>query len=268
MKCCICGTVKNCGPYLDKIFENIEKISTLFSEYIIILYYDHSNDNTLNKLKNYQQKNNRLLFYVNNDPISQYRTHNIAKGRNFCIQKIREKFPNYEYFIMMDCDDVCSQNVKINVLKKYLNGNSWDAISFNKLNYYDIWALSLKTYLVSFRHFRNQTKALQRSHRYIREVLNKLPKNKLLKCCSAFNGFAIYKTSIFTKCVYDGRLRLDLIPKPLIQKHQFLLKDRLKLVNKGVIEGTVHEDCEHRSFHLQAINNYNAKICISPEILF
>jgi len=28
------------------------------------------------------------------------------------------------------------------------------------------------------------------------------------------------------------------------------------------------EDCEHRSFHVQAINKNNAKIMISPEIIF
>jgi hypothetical protein len=28
------------------------------------------------------------------------------------------------------------------------------------------------------------------------------------------------------------------------------------------------EDCEHRAFHIQAINNDNAKIMISPERLF
>jgi predicted NACHT family NTPase len=32
MNCCICGPVKNCGPYLTKIFENIEKISGLLTK--------------------------------------------------------------------------------------------------------------------------------------------------------------------------------------------------------------------------------------------
>ena len=26
MKCCICGPVRNCGPFLDKVFENIGAI--------------------------------------------------------------------------------------------------------------------------------------------------------------------------------------------------------------------------------------------------
>ena len=40
MKCCICGTVRNCGKYLDNIFSIMEQIETLFEDYKIILYYD------------------------------------------------------------------------------------------------------------------------------------------------------------------------------------------------------------------------------------
>ena len=68
MNCCICGPVKNCGPYLRKVFDNIEKIGSLFDDYKILIFYDKSNDNTLDILKEYQLKNPRLLFYVNEKP--------------------------------------------------------------------------------------------------------------------------------------------------------------------------------------------------------
>ena len=29
MNCCICGPVRNCGPYLTRVFENIEKLGSL-----------------------------------------------------------------------------------------------------------------------------------------------------------------------------------------------------------------------------------------------
>ena len=51
MNCCICGPVKNCGPYLPKVFENIEKMGSLFDDYKIVVYYDKSNDNTLDILQ-------------------------------------------------------------------------------------------------------------------------------------------------------------------------------------------------------------------------
>lgn len=77
MNCCFCGPVKNCGPYLLKIFENIENFSPVFEDYSIIIYYDNSNDNTLYILKQYQIKNPKPLFYVNSK-LSPFKTHNIA----------------------------------------------------------------------------------------------------------------------------------------------------------------------------------------------
>jgi hypothetical protein len=47
MKCCICGPVRNCGPFLNKVFENIERLGALFDTYEILIYYDKSTDNTL-----------------------------------------------------------------------------------------------------------------------------------------------------------------------------------------------------------------------------
>ena len=124
MKVCICGTVKNVGQYLTKVMRNMEKIAALFEDYVIILYYDHSNDNTLEILREYCKKNPKLLFYVNKSPLSSFRTHNIAKGRNFCLEKIRTSFNDYEYMIMMDCDEVCTNNIKVEVLKYYLDRES------------------------------------------------------------------------------------------------------------------------------------------------
>jgi hypothetical protein len=57
MNCCICGPVKNCGPFLDKIFENMEKIGSVFEDYEILIYYDNSEDDTLDKLQKYRTKN-------------------------------------------------------------------------------------------------------------------------------------------------------------------------------------------------------------------
>jgi hypothetical protein len=54
MNCCFCGPIKNCAPYLKKVLENIEKLGSLFDDYRIVLYYDKSNDDTLNILKTYQ----------------------------------------------------------------------------------------------------------------------------------------------------------------------------------------------------------------------
>ena len=92
MKCCICGTIKNVEKYLNKIFQNMELIGTLFEDYVIILYYDHSSDKTLQTVKDYQIKNSKLQIIINNENPLQYRTHRIAKGRNECIAMIKNKY--------------------------------------------------------------------------------------------------------------------------------------------------------------------------------
>jgi hypothetical protein len=116
VKCCICGTVRNCGIFLDNIFKIMEKIGSIFEDYRIILYYDTSNDNTLNKLQKYSELNNKMQYIVNMDKMLKYRTHRISKGRNKCLEIIRNKYPDYEYFIMMDCDDKCNYNVNLTLL--------------------------------------------------------------------------------------------------------------------------------------------------------
>jgi hypothetical protein len=269
MKCCICGPVRNCGPFLDKIFTNIEKIGSLFEDYKIIIYYDKSNDNTLCKLKEYQQKNNKLSFYVGTKLISPYRTHRIAHARNFCLNYIKEHAQEYPYFIMMDFDDVNCKNVTPNVLNNYLLRNDWDGLSFNTSpKYYDIWALSIYPYCFSYNHFKNTPLHNYNSiQNYITNKLNKLKKGQLLKCISSFNGFSIYRTNKFLNTCYDGRIRLDLIPLSYIKAHSLVSNSGLVFPDLGHVKA-YKEDCEHRAFHVQAINSDNAKIMISSEVLF
>jgi hypothetical protein len=267
MKCCICGPVKNCGPYLNRVFSNIEKLGALFDDYVIIMYYDKSNDNTLNLLKQYQKKNPKLVFYINTDRVSRFRTHNIAKARNFCLQKIQQSYSNYEYFIMMDCDDACSAPINSTVMSKYLFRDDWDALSFNKAPYLDIWGLSIKPFLFSYNHFRNNNQLYTYIQQYITKLLKELKPGDLLPCMSAFNGLSIYRTNIFINCKYDGRINLKLIPLPLLYKNMLATNSPVIYKDYGNVNG-YYEECEHRPFHIEAINKYNARIMVSPEILF
>ena len=61
-------------------------------------YYDVSTDKTLELLKNYQNKNSRLLIHINKQVLSKYRTFRIAKGRNICLNYVIE---NKEKFLIL-----------------------------------------------------------------------------------------------------------------------------------------------------------------------
>jgi hypothetical protein len=270
MKCCICGPVRNCGPFLDKVLQNVEKIGELFEDYEIIIYYDKSNDNTLSKLTNYQRRNPRLKLYVNNVLLSPFRTHRLAVARNFCLEYVKTKdLTEYPFFIMMDFDDVNCKEVNPAVISPYLERDDWDGLSFNTTpKYYDIWGLSIFPYCFSYNHFKNTPihnyGVIQN---YIDTKLKTLKKGKLLSCISSFNGFSIYRTSKFLNTQYDGKVRMDLLPNKYLTAHMVASKSPIIYKDFGHIKGK-YEDCEHRAFHMKAINNDNAKIMITNDILF
>ena len=269
MNCCICGPVKNCGAYLNKVLENIEKIGSLFEDYTILIYYDKSSDNTLEILKEYQTKNPKLTFYVNSNPTSKFRTHNIAVARNFCLNFIRNNKEKYPYFIMMDFDDVNCKEVNINTLGKYLNRRDWDGLSFNTSPaYYDIWALSIWPYCFSYNHFNDNYNYHGIIKEYVKNLLNSLKPGQLLSCISSFNGLSIYRTHKFLNTYYDGRVRSDLFSTKNIAAHAKAQKSRgIVYRDYGHIKGR-YEDCEHRAFHQMARKRSGAQIMISPEVLF
>jgi hypothetical protein len=268
MNCCFCGAVKNCEPYLDKVFENIERLASLFDDYKIVLFYDLSKDNTLQKLKEYQQRNPKLIFYVNKKPISSFRTHNLAIARNWCLQYVKTNRTYFPFFVMMDFDDVNCKEVRIQSLEKYLKREDWDALSFQTdPHYYDIWALSIYPYCFSYNHFNNNVQYYNIIQKYVSHLLETLPHNELQSCISAFNGFAIYRTHKFLNTYYDGRIRLDLIPKNNLDANKKATQSKLVFKKYVTVDGR-YEDCEHRAFHIQATKHSDAKIRISPEVLF
>ena len=264
MRVCICGTVRNCGRYLEKVLKNMHIIGKLFNEYTIFLYYDDSNDNTLDILNKSACSN--FIVHRNTEYHSPFRTHRIAHGRNKCLEFIWVRCPTYEYFIMMDCDDVSADTVHPDILAKYLQRNDWDALSFHRKPYYDIWALSLRPYSVSFVHFPNYVNVLNTMAKYVETKLRELPTGELLECHSAFNGFAIYRTSLFIDGHYDGQLRMDLIPDELKRETFISNKSPIVFIPRGWLD-VRHEDCEHRSFHMEAVRR-GCRIRISPEVLF
>lgn len=262
--CCICGAVKDCEKYLERVLANMEKIGSVFDEYVIILCYDKSIDNTLKILTKYVEKNCRFQLLINTIPVQNGgRTHKIANARNHCLKHIREYYSNYNYFIMMDCNDVYTSPVNLNVLKNNLIRTDWDSLSFNSSRpYYDLWSLSLKNLIYSCWHF-SQPKTRIIYDDAIQHLFKTCPPGELISVYSAFNGFAIYRTRKFIDNCYDGNSRLDLIPPFLMEKNKRACGEITPYYWGGP-----DQDSEHRSFHLHAIFNNDAIIAISPEILF
>lgn len=269
--CCICGTVKNCEIYLPRVLKNMDLIGSCFDNYEIYIYYDHSSDKSLKILKQYALNKKNVKIQENQrKSISIFRTFNLANARNECLAYVNSKKDFFKYFIMMDMDDVNAKKCNLNNIKKVLKEESkWDCVSFQTFpKYYDIWALSIPPFYFSYNHFPKNTRFYNLIQRYIHYKLNKIDNNDFLPVISAFNGFGIYKSNKFLNCKYDGRIRLDLFPSEWIEKQKKMLNVKKLLFKKYITVDGRFEDCEHRAFHISAIKNNNAKVRISPLIVF
>ncbi len=268
----------DCAKYLPAVLTNIKQIGELFDDYQIVISYDKSTDTTLQILESM-----KAMFFPTMEIImgipqkrSRIRTQNISNARNRIldyIQSTSNTRPDYEYMIMMDMDDVCSGQINLDVLRKYVEKErtepsiqSWDALSFNRHEYYDIWALSIDPYVFSCWNFINRKQVVKQTQKYVEEKLELLLKNNvdgLLTCSSAFNGFALYRLKAFARVRYEWSIH-----KTVALFSKDTLDNNCKIVG-GQICNTVDEsDCEHRYFHMRATQTNGARICISPHCLF
>ena len=257
--CLICGCVKNCERYLDSVFSNIEKIQALFNKTKIIISFDNSDDFTLKKLVQLKSIYDMDII-INKEPLTNSRTLNIERARNKIITKIYQDYSDFDYFIMIDMDDVSSKPINIDVLKEALvKQNMWDGLFFNNENYYDYWALNFKDFQYSCWHS-NDVKRL------INLMSNEFKKEcqttgEFIECQSAFGGFGIYKIDKFKNCYYRSLIDLSLFGAQALKN----------IFNKYKISYNINSqiyDCEHRYFHLNAIKNNNVRLRIYNKNLF
>ena len=281
VQCCFCGPVRQCGPYLQDVMQNIKKIgSHLFgTKYAVVIFYDKSNDNSLAVLKKWKEKWLKFgitmhLFINPATTLLPYRTHRIALARNKCVDIIHNKYPQCPYFAMMDFDSPNSKPCRnVEKLDKYFDKdrmlNKWDALSFQTSpQYYDIWALSIPPFSFSYNHFPNNDRYYGIIQKYVNKRL--ATTTSLVPCISAFNGFSFYKTAKFRGCRYAGSIgaSIQCSRQSWINDHKRATRSSsLVFIDYGNVNGK-QEDCEHRSFHMQGINRHNARIRISPEIIF
>ena len=264
--CSICCPVAQMATAdnLDNLILNMKRIGGLFSDYKIILFLESATEELMERILKNMQENEKIDLLIN----SKFRTkreitHNLANARNKLLNRVKQL--GHEYFLMMDWE-LCAVSMSLDVLKRHLGRRDWDALTFNVNDAnHNLWALSLNDLVFSMRHF---------SRPDVEKVYDEKLKTKLENCkegglvrvLSAFNGLAIYRTSVFIESSYDGLPRKDLIPPFMLEKNKKITGNDGEYALK--LEDEEEQDCEHRAFHLHAIVENNARIRMSPECLF
>jgi len=245
MKVIIAGCAKNCGKYLDKTLEFIDSLRAYFTESKVIFAYDKSNDKTFDKLKQYKDRHSAdvdLLVCGNNH---KHRTVNIAGARNCIMTRIATTYADYDMLCFLDLDDVIKGALKTETLDAVFKLD-WDALSFNRDVYYDIWALRYDPYLCSCWGFGTSHEVMLKMQS---DITERLKGDELLPVKSAFNSLAFFRLDKFLHSRFTGLYELDL--------------DFNNPFDKAYNPG--EDDCEWVSFHHDTRKRYkNLNVVISP----
>jgi hypothetical protein len=264
--CCIGICVYNSEYGLPKVLKNIKKLESVFRIKVII-FYDHSNDRSLELIYKYSDALHLdYTLVINNNPRSNIRTENISNARNGILEHIRNNYSVYPYFAMMDTNKYsCVGKMQPEVITAMLERkDEWDSISFDReAGYYDDWALSLEPLLYSFDHYEPREPVVQKMRENKNKILRHYKENspnEFIHVYSAFNGFALYKSEIFLRCSYSADIDVQLFPRDSIMIQCII-------VQQNIIP-KFYADCEHRKFHLEAIKKYGARIRVPLLSLF
>ena len=282
---CVIGLcVYNNERGLPSVLSNIVKLSEskLFHKITIVAFYDSSSDKSHSILESFKNQHSKSVFsselietvIISNHKkeirmsfgnasrvLDKSRTTRIAAARNEILNYIRRSLQlrgiYNKYLIMIDSNEyACVGQMNIDTLRSALErSDEWDGISFDReAGYYDYWALSFDPHIYSFYHVQNKNETLQSMVTSFATKLNAARESRtLIPVYSAFNGFAVYKTSMFLNCSYSSMIHIHLFPKQLIPA---------KILNN------FKNDCEHRKFHLEAIKKNGARIVVSPLSIF
>jgi hypothetical protein len=264
--CC----VRNVSVFLNHTFNNIDIISENFSEFAVVFFYDESSDDTLDKLKLYQNHyNEKINIIINNETMLEHRTHRIANARNKILEFIENKYSDFDFYILLDSGDESAYKIDNTILSKYLLRNDWDGLFFNRYGLpcpnYDIWALQFDVFIQNCWSFDKPVDIITIMRSILDQKLNNLKDDELLEVYSAFNGIGIYRLNKFIGIRYDATIQRYFSNNELENMLKYI-KDNYNLetiVNEGAVE-----NCEHIGFHINAIRKNNAKIRMSKDLIY
>jgi hypothetical protein len=222
---------------------NIEFIAKSFGNYHLLIYTCLNLTSAISKhWKNW--KNLHLIEQGknhNSQRHSEYRAIRLAMGRNILIERLEKLISSDAnekssiYTAMIDLDDMMTTPMdKKNFESRMLETKEWDVITFNRKNYYDIWALRYSRYDMNLQaHYGSNEITAKIIRKDIERQLNESI-GKYYPVYSTFNGLAVYKYTYTIGCKYNG----------------------------SSLESGSKYDCEHVAFHKCISARHGGRIMI------
>jgi len=143
-KLIIAAAVRNNSTHLPAIFDNINTISSLFSDIMCIFVESDSSDNSLELLYKFKENNNKIeiISLGKLEPTMPLRTQRISTARNTYLERVEQLHLEYDTLLVLDTDEVNADPVDIESILSNFKYTGWDMICGNQGHlYYDLWAL-------------------------------------------------------------------------------------------------------------------------------
>ena len=143
-KLIIAAAIRSNGNYLPAIFNNINLISSLFSDVRCIFVESDSSDNSLELLNKFKGNNEKIeiISLGHLQSTMRLRTQRIATARNVYLERTESLKGVYDTLLVLDTDGVNAEQVDTESILSNFRYSDWDMICANQgLLYYDLWAL-------------------------------------------------------------------------------------------------------------------------------
>ena len=244
-----------------KVVRNIRTIATLARETTVVICANPTGKHAFSAASG--GAGDAVNFTFVPEPESLHalvRTQKLAAIRNALHEHVvalaRARNQRWEnvFMIVMDLDDVYAAPIDATVLlHAFALRDRWDALSFNRPGYYDVWALRYARFDFNVFDMAEDRWALVSLVRKDIERQLNASTQPLYPVRSAFNGLAIYRLNTTAGCSYRGEDAVD-------------GADGAGAGSPGrppnaSLRGAV-DDCEHVAFHRCMAARHGARIMI------
>ena len=235
----IVGCARNIDKYLNNTLNKLNMLKSLFKSTKIIIYENDSTDNTLNILKDWENKN--IIKLITEKNVKGLRTQRLAHGRTILYNEAMKY--TFDLLIILDLDDVINELTEKGIASCFDIKEDWAMLGGNNYgDYYDLWALRTYDDWMPFDwaecvNIKKLSYTFCRNNRY-KNIPETSPPIKVKSC---FGGIAIYKKKYLNNCSYGTGL----------------------FTNE---KGETYEVCEHVMFNSCILNN-GGNIYINPKMI-
>lgn len=229
-KAVFAGCARNAAAHLPKVLDNISRMADLFADAAFIFMENDSADDTKAILHEWCAKRPSATVVsfdglVQSQPL---RTLRLAGLRNRYVDLARQKYGDFDFLIMLDCDDLNGRPIDLDAVRRAIafleeHEDCAGVTANSNSEYYDMWALRHETLCpndiweevcdYAIAHHVSDDAAF--AHAFKKRIF-KLDQNESpIEVLSAFNGLAIYRMASVrqNKAAYVGQ-KLKVISRP------------------------------------------------------